>query len=96
MHQVTTADITLDLRESVILSGLLDSGYSPLRVSAHSLQASGAMALRLINVGKDFIKQLGRWSSFTWLTYIHSQISLLCAGLLEKMTIHHVFHNVGS
>jgi hypothetical protein len=37
MHHVTTADITLAVRESVVLSGLLNSGYSPLRVSAHSL-----------------------------------------------------------
>jgi hypothetical protein len=95
-HHVTTADITLAVRESVVLSGLLNSGYSPSRVSAHSLRASGAMALRLNNVGEDLIKKLGRWSSSTWLTYIHSQISSLSAGLSEKMTIHHVFYNVGS
>jgi hypothetical protein len=93
-HHITTADITLATRESVVLSGLLKSGYSLWCVSAHSLQASGAMALRLNNVGKDLIKKLGRWSSSTWLTYIHSQISLLSAGLSEKMAVHHV--NVGS
>jgi hypothetical protein len=95
-HHVTTADITLAVRKSVVLGGLLNSGYSLSRVSAHSLRASGAMALRLNNVGEDLIKKLGRWSSSTWLTYIHSQISSLSAGLSEKMTIHHVFYNVGS
>jgi hypothetical protein len=95
-HHITTAHITLAVRESVVLGGLLNSGYSPSRVSAHSLRASGAMALRLNNVGEDLIKKLGRWSSSTWLTYIHSQISSLSAGLSEKMTIHHVFYNVGS
>jgi hypothetical protein len=84
MHHVTTADITLAVRESVVLSGLLNSGYSWVRVSAHSLRASGAMALHLNNVGKVLIKKLGRWSSSTWLTYIHSQISSLSAGLSEK------------
>jgi hypothetical protein len=96
MHHITTVDITLAMRESVVLSGLLNSGYSPSRVSAHSLQASGAMALPLNIVGEDLIKKLGCWSSSTWLTYIHSQISLLSAGLSEKMTVHHVFYNVGS
>jgi hypothetical protein len=93
---ITSADITLAVRESVVLSGLLDCGYNPSRVSAHSLRASGAMALRLNNVGEDLIKKMGRWSSSTWLTYIHSQISSLTAGLSERMTIHHVFYNVGS
>jgi integrase len=93
---ISSSAITLAVRESVVLSGLLNSGYSPSRVSAHSLRASGAMALRLNNVGEDLIKKLGRWSSSTWLTYIHSQISSLTAGLSERMTIHHVFYNVGT
>jgi hypothetical protein len=93
---VTSSHITLAVRESVVLSGLLNSGYSPSRVSAHSLRASGAMALRLNNVGEDLIKKLGRWSSSTWLTYIHAQISSLTAGLSERMVVHHVFYNVGS
>ena len=63
MHHITTADITLAVRESVVLGGLLNCGYSPSRVSAHSLRASGAMALRLNNVGEDPIKKLGRWPS---------------------------------
>jgi hypothetical protein len=93
---ITSGDITLALRESFVLSGLLTCGHSPSLVSAHSLRSSGAMALRLNNVGEDLIKKMGRWSSSTWLTYIHSQISSLTAGLSERMTIHHVFYNVGS
>ena len=93
---ISSAQITLAVRESVILAGLLNSGYSPTRVSAHSLRASGAMALRLNGIGEDLIKKLGRWSSSTWLTYIHAQISSLTAGLSERMVIHHVFYNVGS
>jgi hypothetical protein len=54
------------------------------------------MALRLNDVGEDLIKKLGRWSSSTWLTYIHAQISSLTAGLSERMVIHHVFYNVGT
>jgi hypothetical protein len=93
---VTSTLITRVLREGVVLAGLLNAGYNPTRVSAHSLRASGAMALRLNDVGEDLIKKLGHWSSSTWLTYIHSQISSLSAGLSERMTIHHVFYNVGN
>jgi hypothetical protein len=93
---ISSAHITLAVRESVVLSGLLNSGYSVARVSAHSLRASGAMALCLDGVGEDLIKKLGRWSSSTWLTYIHSQISSLTAGLSERMVVHRVFYNVGS
>jgi integrase len=95
-NHITATDITRAVRESVVLSGLLNSGYSPSRVSAHSLRASGAMALKLNGVDGDLIMKLGRWSSTTWLTYIHSQISSLTAGLSERMTVHHVFYNVGS
>jgi hypothetical protein len=93
---VTSTQITRALREGVVLAGLLNAGYNPTRVSAPSLRASGAMALRLNDVGKDIIKKLGCWSSSMWLTYIHSQISSLSAGLSERMCIHHVFYNVGN
>jgi hypothetical protein len=62
---VTSSHIMLAVRESVVLSRLLNLGYSLSRVSAHSLQASGAMALPLDNVCKDLIKKLGRWLSST-------------------------------
>jgi integrase len=93
---VTSNNITLAVRESVVLSGLLNSAYSPSRVSAHSLRASGAMALRLNDVGEDLINNLGRWSSSTWLTYIHAPFSTLTAGLSKCMVVHHVFNSVGS
>jgi hypothetical protein len=93
---ILSAQITLAVRESVGLSGLLNLGYSVTRVSAHSLHASGAMDLCLDDLGEDLIKKLGRWSSLTWLSYIHAQISSLTAGLSERMVLHHVFYNVGS
>ena len=37
IQHVTTSDIKLSVQESTILSGLLNSGYYPLYVSAHSL-----------------------------------------------------------
>jgi hypothetical protein len=57
-------------------------------VSAHSLCASGAMALCLHDVGEDIIKKFGHWFSSMWLAYIHAQILSLSAGIC--MTIHHI------
>jgi hypothetical protein len=52
--------------------------------------ASGAMALKLNGVDGDLIMKMGQWSSTTWLTYIHSQISSLTAGLSERMALSRV------
>jgi integrase len=93
-HHILAADITLAVRHSVVLGGLLQAGYSMSQVSAHSLRASGAMALKLNGHDEATIKKLGRWSSSTWLTYIHAQISTLTAGLSESMTVQHLFTNV--
>jgi hypothetical protein len=56
---VSSAHITLAVRESIVLAGLLNSGYNPTCISAHSLRASGAMALQLNDVGEDHIKKIG-------------------------------------
>jgi hypothetical protein len=93
---VTSREITIALRQGASAANLLASGYSLDRISGHSLRASGAMALKLNGADIATIKKMGRWSSDTFLMYIHSQISSLTAGLSQLMTIPHVFHNVGS
>lgn len=92
---IISADITSALRQALVRTGLLSHGYRCDRVSAHSLRAGGAMALKLAGVNTDLIKKVGRWSSDTWLTYIHSQIGELTAGLSELMAIDRVFRCVG-
>jgi hypothetical protein len=92
---VLPAQTMLAVHKSVLYTALFNLGYSPTCVSVHSLRASGSMALQLDNLDEDLIKKLGWWS---WLTYIHSQISSLTTiGLSEcMMTFHHVFYNIGS
>ncbi len=70
-------------------------GYSLRRIGAHSLWASGAMALSLNRVSTDKILKLGWWSGKTYLTYIHSQIAALNIGLSTLMTTDIPFQNVG-
>jgi hypothetical protein len=60
-NHITALDVTRAVRESMLLAGLLNLGYSPACLSAHSLHASGAMALKLNGVDGDLIMKLGRW-----------------------------------
>jgi hypothetical protein len=70
-------------------------GYTVDRVSLHSLCASGAMAMKLSGTMDSTIMWIGRWRSLTSLTYIHSQIGALLAGVAWKMSQQFAFQNVG-
>ena len=70
-------------------------GYSLNRVSSHSLWAGGALAMKLCGASDSTIMRVGRWTSLTYLTYIHTQIGALTAGLAGKMTTAFTFQNVG-
>ena len=50
---------------------------NPDLVGAHSLCAGGAMALKLHGYDDTTIMKMGRWTSLTFLQYIHNQISHL-------------------
>ena len=56
---ITATNITLLVCESVFLSGLLNSGYFPLRVSAHSLKSIVSVSLRPNDLEEDTINKLG-------------------------------------
>ncbi len=43
------------------------------------------MAMKLSGASDSTIMQVGQWSSLTYLTYIHSQIGALAAGLSKLM-----------
>jgi hypothetical protein len=83
------------VRRGAQLAKLTDSGYSLSRIGAHSLRASGAMALWLSGHGPEAIMKLGRWRTQTFLTYIHAQIAELTRGTSTKMRQPVLFHNVG-
>ena len=83
------------VRRGAKLAKLTESGYTLSRIGAHSLRASGAMALWLSGHGPEAIMKLGRWRTQTFLTYIHAQIAQLTAGTSIKMRQPVLFHNVG-
>jgi hypothetical protein len=86
-----------DLSSNAIstLRGLTDCGYDIKRIGTHSLRVSSAMALKLDGVDADTIMIVGRWTSPTFLLYIHSQIAVLNVGLAQRMARPIYFQNGG-
>lgn len=51
--------------------------------------------MKLSGASDSTIMRVGRWSSLTYLTYIHSQIGALTAELSKLMATQVSFQNVG-
>jgi hypothetical protein len=95
-QHVADSDIVSAIRGAAASTGLYRQGYSWRRIGSHSLRASGAMALKLNGADEATIMKAGRWSSKTFLTYIHEQIGALSAGLSLRMSTRISFQNVAS
>ena len=93
---VTPAQMRSGLRLSVKQLGLHKNGIDPDLVGVHSLRAGGAMAMKLTDHSDTTIKKYGRWSSNTWLDYIHNQIAHLAKGVSTLMSTKITFINVAN
>jgi hypothetical protein len=89
-----STDINKLIKSAVVLLGLDKKGFPPEWVSSHSLRAGGAMAMHLNHIDRDKIRKQGRWSSDTFLMYIHEQISAFSIGLATKMSTEIGWHNI--
>jgi hypothetical protein len=69
-------------------------GFTADLVSSHSLRAGGAMAMNLNGEDRDTIRKQGRWSSDTFLMYIHEQIAAFSTGISQRMSRHIPFLNL--
>ena len=92
---VTDRDIGAAVRWGATCDGLLARGYTLNRISSHSLRAGGAMAMKLSGASDSTIMRVGRWTSLTYLTYIHTQIGALTTGVAWRMSTAFKFQNVG-
>jgi hypothetical protein len=88
-------DVTIAVQWGATYDCLMAKGYTVDRVSLHSLHAGGAMAMKLSGATDSSIMRIGRWTSLTYLTYIHSQIGALLAGVAWRMSQQFTFQNVG-
>ena len=95
-HFITANTINKGVKNAIIKLGLEAQGFTPAKVSSHSLRAGGATTLKLHGYDRDTIRKYGRWSSDTFLTYIHEQISAFSAGVSKKMAQPIRFVNVAT
>ena len=95
-QQITAAHINAKIKELVSQLGLARFGYNRSNVSSHSLRAGGAMAMKLNGIDSVTIKKHGRWSSNTFMDYIHEQIGAFTVGLAARMSLYIPFRNVST
>ena len=95
-YHITAADMLKAIRAAVSDLQLHQGGIDPDLVGVHSLRAGGAMALKLAGADDTTIMKMGRWTSLTFLQYIHNQIDHLSAGLSSKMSTQLTFTNIAS
>ena len=91
---VTPTDIRKQLRATVVALGLSKRGIDPDLIGVHSLRAGGAMAMKLHGLDDTTIMKMGRWTSLTFLMYIHSQIAHLGKNISSKMSTPLPFTNI--
>ena len=91
---VTRQDVVSLVKQGAKDLKLSQRGIDPDLLGSHSLRAGGAMALKLQHYEDTLIQKLGRWSSTTWLQYIHTQIAHLSKGVASKMSEDLPFYNI--
>ena len=95
-HSITSKDIIAMVRGAATALHLSDFAVDPDLLGSHSLRAGGAMALKLQNYDDTTIMKMGRWTSLTFLQYIHSQIAHLSKGVSKKMSEPLPFLNIAA
>ncbi len=93
---VTPKDMINGVRAAVNDLHLQKVGIAPDLVGVHSLRAGGAMALKLHGATDTTIMKMGRWTSLTFLEYIHNQIGYLSKHLSEQMSTALPFENIAA
>jgi hypothetical protein len=95
-YQITANDMRTKIRQAVIALKLHLAGIDPDLVGVHSLRAGGAMALKLTGADDVTIMKVGRWTSLTFLQYIHNQIAHLSTDLAQNMSTELTFTNIAA
>ena len=93
---VESSHVVAMVRDVATNLGLAKQAIDPDLIGAHSLRAGGAMALKLHGYDDTTIMKMGRWTSLTFLQYIHNQIAHLSKDISRKMSIELPFVNVAA
>ena len=93
---ITSKDIVDLVRVAATALNLKEQAIDPDLLGSHSLRAGGAMALKLHGEADTTIKKMGRWTSLTFLQYIHNQIAHLSKDMSKKMSMPLPFLNIAA
>jgi len=85
-QQVRSTDILRLVKDAIPLNPADCSGFNIGKVGSHSLHTGGAMAMFLSKHDTIAIQKAGRWTSTTFLDYIHNQIDVVTRGLAQSMS----------
>ena len=91
---IMASNISAFVKDCIDILGLTKHGFHRNNVSSHSLRAGGAMAMHLANIDHAIIKKFGRWSSDTFLMYIHEQIGAFSKDISQQMSNNVLFENI--
>ena len=83
--KVTPTYFKTAIQLSVSALKLHHAGINPDLVGVHYLRAGESMSLKLHGASDTTIMKIGRWSSLTFLMYIHNQIGNISKGLTQTM-----------
>jgi len=84
-QHVRSQDIVRAVQEAIPVTSQHSRRFDMARIGSHSLRAGGAMAMYLNNFSAIQIQRAGRWTSTTFLDYIHGQLDATTAGLAQAM-----------
>jgi hypothetical protein len=84
------------VRTTAASLGLNEFAIDPDLLGSHSLRAGGAMALKLHGYDDTTIMKMGRWTSLTFLQYIHNQIAHLSKDISQRMSEPLPFLNIAA
>ena len=95
-HCVQRKDIVRAVRQAAKALHLERCAIDPDLVGSHSLRAGGAMALKLHGYSDTTIQKFGRWTSNTFMMYVHTQIAHLSKGVSKSMSTPLPFTNIAA
>ncbi len=85
-QQVRSKDMVKAVKDAVKIKKSKDNGFDEDKVGSHSLRAGGAMALYITKHSAIEIQRAGRWTSTTFMEYIHGQLDVVSKGLAQAMS----------
>ncbi len=87
-------DMVKAVQQAVKALGLLGSRYKIKWIGSHSLRAGGATALYINKKDAMTIQRAGRWTSTTFLDYIHGQLDVTTCGHVQAMSTQTPYYNM--